>query len=1136
MQEGKFQLVTELKPQGDQPQAIEKLTEGVLKGYREQTLIGVTGSGKSLDGEEPILVSEGDEFNPRIVKIGRLVDKILSLDPHPQIKGDTTYSPGISSYYALSISPKSCLISLKPITMFIRHKAPKKMYKVETECGREVTVTGDHNFWVLREGKLQLLKTDRLSTGDYIPVPRSLPSPQRPIAYLNLFELFNSENYVFVNNGWKFYVEANKIAKRLITLKGRKAIFSVLSDYYQEPNSKLYSILKNIKGQKIRLNVFSGMLKQLSYTPSLKELSQVKITSGKREYIPAIIPLSEEFLKLLGYYLAEGNAQERYFIIGVRENGDFQVSRSLWVNLLKMLIGSKAKDKHLPFFWTKLSQHQLSAMLRAYFEGDGWIETNSVCVLTASKQLASDLLLALLRFEIWARVKKIRKRANNSKHRGDWYWKISISAQENLRNFAEHIGFITARKKQALQNLLHHKADSNVDVLPGCKDLIVRWARISSISSISYNKKYVYDVSVKDDETFLAGRGGLFLHNTFTMANVIQNVQKPTLIISHNKTLAAQLFSEFSSLFPHNRVEYFVSYYDYYQPEAYVPQTDTYIEKDASINDKIDRMRHSATRSLLEHRDTIIVASVSCIYGLGSPKDYREMLLRLKVGEEIPRTRILKKLVEMRYERNDVDFSRGKFRVRGDIIEVFPAYEEEAIRIELWGDEIERISLFDPLTRSTRNSLEEIYIYPATHYLAPPDRLEYAIRSIEKELKQRLRELRSQGKLLEAERLESRTKYDLEMIREVGYCTGIENYSRYFSGRAPGERPSCLIDYFPKDYLLFIDESHQTIPQLHAMYGGDKSRKDNLVNYGFRLPSAYDNRPLKFSEFESLINQVIYVSATPSAYELRRSQQVVEQLIRPTGLVDPKITVKPATQPVDDLLEEIKKRVEKHQRVLVTTLTKRMAEDLTSYLEDLGIRVRYLHSEVETIERAKILRDLRLGKFDVLVGINLLREGLDLPEVSLVAILDADKEGFLRSETSLIQMAGRAARNIDGEVILYADEITSSMRRALKETERRRKLQLEYNKKHNITPQTIHKAILADIETYTADKYEGMKVREEKEEYVPPSEVPRLIKILEKRMRKAAENLEFEKAAQFRDRIKELKRIKTKPLKRLSTH
>ncbi len=611
---------------------------------------------------------------------------------------------------------------------------------------------------------------------------------------------------------------------------------------------------------------------------------------------------------------------------------------------------------------------------------------------------------------------------------------------------------------------------------------------------------------------------------TFTMANVIQNIGKPALIISHNKTLAAQLFSEFSSLFPNNRVEYFVSYYDYYQPEAYLPQTDTYIEKDASINEKIDMMRHSATRSLLERPDTIIVASVSCIYGLGSPRDYQEMLLKVKTGEEIPRKTILKKLVQIRYKRNDIDFSRGNFRVRGDLIEIFPAYEDNAIRIELWGDEVEKISSFDPLTGKVKEYANEMYIYPATHYLAPPDRVSYALDAIEKELKHRLEELHSQGKLLEAQRLKSRTHYDLEMIKEIGYCTGIENYSRYFDGRVSGERPFCLLDYFPQGYLLFIDESHQTIPQLHAMYGGDRSRKNNLVHYGFRLPSAYDNRPLKFGEFESLINQVIYVSATPSLYEFERSSQIVEQIIRPTGLVDPMMNIKTTTSPVDDLLEEIKKRVEKRQRVLVITLTKRMAEDLTEYFDDIGVKVRYLHSEVETIERSKILRELRLGEFDVLVGINLLREGLDLPEVSLVAILDADKEGFLRSETSLIQTAGRTARNVDGEVILYANKTTSSMERAIRETGRRREIQLQYNKEHNITPQTIQKTILADIEMYTSERYEKLAIKEEEEEYVPASEIPRLIKILEKKMKLAAENLEFEFAADCRDRIKRLKK------------
>jgi len=614
---------------------------------------------------------------------------------------------------------------------------------------------------------------------------------------------------------------------------------------------------------------------------------------------------------------------------------------------------------------------------------------------------------------------------------------------------------------------------------------------------------------------------------TFTMANVIQNLQKPALVISHNKTLAAQLFSEFSSLFPDNRVEYFVSYYDYYQPEAYIPQTDTYIEKDASINEKIDMLRHSATRSLLERPDTIVVASVSCIYGLGNPVDYREMLLHLKVGEEVPRRNILKKLVQVRYQRNDIDFSRGKFRARGDLIEVYPAYKEEAVRIELWGDEVEGLSFFDPLSGKTKEKIEEVYIYPATHYLAPPDRITYALDAIQKELKQRLKELRSQKKLLEVERLEMRTNYDLEMIREVGYCTGIENYSRHFDGRAAGERPSCLIDYFPKDYLMFIDESHQTLPQLHAMHGGDKSRKDNLVKHGFRLPSAYDNRPLKFFEFETLINQIIYVSATPSMYEFTKSSQVVEQLIRPTGLIDPKIKVKPATNPIDDLLEEIKTRVDKHQRVLITTLTKRMAEDLTAYFDDLKIKVRYLHSEVKTIERSKILRELRSGEFDVLIGINLLREGLDLPEVSLIAILDADKEGFLRSETSIIQTAGRAARNVEGEVILYAKNLTSSMKKAMKETERRRKIQLEYNKENNITPKTIEKSILADIETYTAEKFEKLEVAEQRAKYTPSAEeIPELIKILKRKMQKEAEALNFELAAKYRDKIKQLKSLK----------
>ncbi len=618
---------------------------------------------------------------------------------------------------------------------------------------------------------------------------------------------------------------------------------------------------------------------------------------------------------------------------------------------------------------------------------------------------------------------------------------------------------------------------------------------------------------------------------TFTMANVIERVQKPTLVISHNKTLAAQLYGEFKELFPENAVEFFVSYYDYYQPEAYIPSTDTYIEKDTQINEKIDKMRHAATRSLLERNDVIIVASVSCIYGLGSPEAYHGMLLYLERGMEISREEILSKLVEILYERNDLDFHRGTFRVRGDVIDVFPAHEENrAIRIELLGDRVKALSEIDPLRGKTLQSLEKVPIYPGSHYVTPADQLHQAIRSIREELRERVAWFKSRNRLLEAQRLEERTNFDLEMLQELGYCKGIENYSRHLTGRRPGEPPPTLLDYYPKDYLLFIDESHVTIPQLVGMYRGDRSRKETLVEYGFRLPSALDNRPLRFEEFEERVNQVIYVSATPGEYEMEKSQgRVIEQIIRPTGLSDPLLEVKPATSQVDDLFEEIQKRVKRKERVLVTTLTKRMAEDLTEYYSDLGIRVKYLHSDIDTLDRVEILRDLRLGKFDVLIGINLLREGLDLPEVSLVAILDADKEGFLRSEKSLIQTFGRAARNINGKVILYADKITGAMNQAISETNRRRRIQEEYNKTHGITPQSIQKSvrdILSSI--YEADYFTVPVVSEAKEEYLSLKEIPLRIERLKKEMMEAARRLEFERAAEIRDRIQRLEELALK--------
>lgn len=612
---------------------------------------------------------------------------------------------------------------------------------------------------------------------------------------------------------------------------------------------------------------------------------------------------------------------------------------------------------------------------------------------------------------------------------------------------------------------------------------------------------------------------------TFTMANIIAEVNRPTLVIAHNKTLAAQLCSEFKEFFPENAVEYFVSYYDYYQPEAYVAQSDTYIEKDASINEEIEKLRHSATSALFERRDVIIVASVSCIYGLGNPIDYEKQTLSLRVGQIYEREDILRKLIDIQYERNDVNFVRGTFRVRGDVIEILPAsHSEKAIRIELFGDEIDRIAEIDIVTGEVLGLLKHISIFPATHYVTDPEYLETALANIEKELVERAQELREHNKLLEAQRLEQRTRYDLEMIREVGFCTGIENYSRHLTGRPPGASPYCLLDYFPEDFLVFIDESHVTVPQIGGMYEGDRSRKQNLVNYGFRLPSALDNRPLRFSEFEEKVNQVIFVSATPGPYEKEQSQAIVEQIIRPTGLIDPQVEVRPVKGQIDDLLEEIRLRVTQKERVLITTLTKKMAEDLTDYLRDVGIRVRYLHSEIKTIERMEIIRDLRLGAFDVLVGINLLREGLDLPEVSLVAILDADKEGFLRSETSLVQTIGRAARNVHGQVIMYADVITGSMRRAIDETNRRRKMQLAFNKEHNIIPQTIKKGVRDIIEaTKVAEKEEEYQISSNKLAQLSSQEKANYIKELEKQMEKAARNLEFEQAALLRDLIVELK-------------
>jgi excinuclease ABC B subunit len=1220
----RFQLVSEFQPTGDQPEAIAALVEGLRRGYQHQTLLGATGTGKSLDGDEPILVwqKEGGGWIPQLLPIGKLVDEWMESHPASVRIGDTwivSFSPEDSPYQVLSLNPSTGQTERKPVTSLIRHRAPNVMYRVRTACGREALVTGDHNFWILRDGQMLLLPTAEIREGDWIPLPPRLPAPSTEITSLNLLSVLAEEN---------LYVAAQDQVREMVAAGGYRELVALLRPYYEAPWDKLYAVLHNQRGSRIPVGVFKELLERSPRLRLYWRPEEARIV-GKldRCSLPATIPISGDLLRLIGYYLAEGNSQSQsgYFVwsnlspeiqqgfenaltsLGIpftrRNAKDYQVSSAPLALLLRHLAGSRASDKHLPPFWPQLSDAQLGLLLRAYFDGDGYVERSSaICCTTASQHLAYDVAWALLRFGIWARIRRVWKRATNSSHSGAWYWQITISGQENLQKFRQFIGFGVKAKSLALEQQLSKGRHSNVDVVPGCADRLrylreelglskkqmarlvgisrsaiylfetgrrnplrptlerilnalrevarshnspnlwweewaflerlgaLRWTVVESVEPVPYDKPFVYDVSVVDNETFLAGQGGMFLHNTYVMAKVIEAVQRPTLVISHNKTLAAQLYAEFRQFFPHNAVEYFVSYYDYYQPEAYLPQYDLYIEKDADINEEIDRLRLAAMSAVFSRRDVIIVASVSCIYAIGDPQEWGRVTLRLARGERHRRETVLRHLVSIYYERNDMELARGRFRVRGDTLEVMPAHSETAYRIGFWGDEIERIAEIHPLTGEVLKDLDEVHIFPAKVFITPDEKREKALADIEAELEERLKELRAQGKLLEAQRLEQRTRYDIEMIREVGYCAGIENYSRHLQQRPPGSPPWTLMDYFPADYLLIVDESHMTIPQIRGMYNGDRSRKETLVEYGFRLPSALDNRPLTFEEFEARVNQVIYTSATPGPYELQKSQQVVQQIIRPTGIVDPEIIVRPAKGQVDDLIGRIRERVERGERVLVTTLTKRMAEDLSDYLRELGIKVHYLHSEVQTIERVEILRDLRMGVYDVVVGINLLREGLDLPEVSLVAILDADKEGFLRSETALIQTIGRAARHVHGTAVLYADRITDSMKRAIEETERRRAIQMKYNQEHGITPATIVKEIrdLTDRVRSQTARQPDLPVT-----MMPRDDLARIIRELEKQMRKAAEDLEFEKAAMLRDRIFELRAMLAEKEERL---
>ncbi|TLZ35600.1 MAG: excinuclease ABC subunit UvrB [Gammaproteobacteria bacterium] len=1120
-----------------------------------------------------------------------------------------------SSYLTPAYNPRNGETAWYPVAALLRHRAPERMFRVTTTCGRAINVTEDHNFWVLRAGRPTLVKTQDIRRTDLLPVPEAITALSRGLKELDILSYLEDT---------QLSVHAEEPILEYLSVAGSEQFIAAIATCGLRPQRKLYAIRRGLRGSGLKVRHF---LRLQSATNQLDgRCGDARVSVGGKKAacrLPARLPLSDSVLALFGYYVAEGNAQKRFIIISnrhrvirrnieaalnelglpflVRPSSDYQVSSVALRSLLAKLCGCKAACKRLPEFWPDLSDLSLGVLLRAYFDGDGTVGScGEVIATTASEDLASDLAYALKRLGIHARLRKRWRRATNTAHAGGLYFDVVISGQTDLRRYVEHVGFDHPEKRARLEGLMHRRANTNVDVvaldpatlralrvdvglsrralarLSGCSRPMVsliesgsrrpsrallkrilealaatyrstvvsdlswwmrwrelyglcaaRWTEIASVEPISYAHAHVYDLSVPGPQTFLSGRGGVFVHNTFTAAHVIQRVQRPTLVLVHNKTLAAQLYGEFRGFFPHSAVEYFVSYYDYYQPEAYVPSSDTYIEKDASVNEHIEQMRLSATKALLERSDSIIVATVSSIYGLGDPKAYLAMVLHLKRGDRLDQRSLLRRLAEMQYTRNELDLTQGTYRVRGDVIDIFPAESErEAVRVELFDDTIDSLTLFDPLTGAIGRKVPRFTVYPGTHYVTPRDRLVGAVDQIRDDLRVRLQELREAGRLVEAQRLEQRTRFDIEMIKEVGYCAGIENYSRYLSGRAPGEPPPCLFDYLPGKALLIVDESHQTIPQLGAMYRGDRSRKEVLVEYGFRLPSALDNRPLKFEEWEQLAPQMIFVSATPGGYEAKHSSQVVEQVVRPTGLVDPEVEVRPVATQVDDVLSEIRLCAARAERVLITTLTKRMAEDLTDYLSEHDVRVRYLHADIETVERTEIIRDLRLGKFDVLVGINLLREGLDLPEVSLVAILDADKEGFLRSDNSLIQTIGRAARNLHARAIMYADRVTGSMQRAIDETNRRRRKQLEYNVRHGITPRGIQKAVTDIMEGARAvapAQKRGGKSRAPAD--LRPEALVKEIKKLETEMYRRARNLEFEDAARLRDEIEQLKQL-----------
>ncbi len=1164
-----FNLKSPFEPKGSQPEAIKKLLSNFSNKKNSQTLLGVTGSGKSLDFNETVFIKD-KEGRIKKIKIGEFVENNLLT---PKRINDTDYQKVSSTFRIMSFNPNTFAVEECEIEEISKHKEDE-LYEIILDDYSKIKVTKDHNCFKFEDCKFVLSKTEDLKEGDYLPTSMVFPIG-KGVKNINMMD-YNPKSKIDIFG----LIDAGLIKEKQLKefFKGRERAY----------NWKVIQILNHGKMKGIWSEQYYELCEELGIDIT-KVGKYAKIISKKKQTsIKITVPIGENFLTFMGLYVSEGHNAKKYILISnsnkalqqkciafwdslglrhhIRNKNDVQYTSTKMANFFQ-IFGSIAQNKQMPSLIYTLSNKQLSIFLRAVFDGDGWVEKNAVLIVSASEQLVYDIKNVLLRFGITSRI--THKRLKNKYSKNTYYY-LSISGKANIVLFSKHISFSIDYKKTKLKKAIRENENTNVDFIPNCgkfiskirirydlyqKDLakimkcersyismiesekrspskkifrkLVTWLtkkdkkfsylknitnynfrKIISINKVKSSNGYVYDFSVKNNETFMAGSGNIFVHNTFTMANIIQSLKLPTLVLAHNKTLAAQLYNEFKEFFPENRVEYFVSYYDYYQPESYLPQKDQYIEKDAAINPKLELLRMSSTASLMSRKDVIVVASVSCIYGLGDPKNYKNLGIAIEKGMKMTRNELLGKLIAMQYERNDTELMPGRFRVRGDVIDIIPGYYEEIIRVEMFGNEVENITEIKKTENIQVDTFNYFYLYPARHFVVPESAKAHAIDSIKEELKDALPKLGD----LEAHRLKKRTMYDIEMIQETGYCKGIENYSRHFDKRHEGEKPYVLLDYFPDDFLMIIDESHQTIPQLHAMYKGDRSRKQSLVDYGFRLPSAFDNRPLKFNEFEKYMKRVMFVSATPSHYEFDNSSDVVEQIIRPTGLVDPEIELRKTENQVSDIVEEIRKTNAMGNRTLITTLTKKLAEELSEYLAAKKIKTRYLHSEVYTLERTEIIRELRLGIFDVLVGINLLREGLDIPEIGLIGILDADKEGFLRDERSLIQTIGRAARNPESKVILYADKITYSIRKAVEETTRRRDIQNAYNKDHGITPQKMIKPI----------KEKVVDIKDTKS--IPKKDIPNMIIELDARMKDAAERLNFEEAIAIRDRIRELEK------------